>query len=229
MRRLFILALVLLGASPAWSHSEVDARNRVSFRVEARREVANDWATARFSILAEGKDPAVVANSVNSQMTAALVKAKGTKDIEIRSGAYVTQPVYDNGRVVRWRARQELRLESGDVDRLSKLIGTLQGESVSLSGIVFSVKSETRDALEGELINEALAAFRARASLIAKGMNAADWSLVGLSVGRSGGEPQMVHMRAEADMMSMSQSAPPAFEAGTSDIRIQIDGSVELE
>jgi predicted secreted protein len=229
MRRLFILALVLLGASPAWSHSEVDARNRVSFRVEARREVANDWATARFSILAEGKDPAVVANSVNSQMTAALVKAKGTKDIEIRSGSYVTQPVYDNGRVVRWRARQELRLESGDVDRLSKLIGTLQGESVSLSGIVFSVKSETRDALEGELINEALAAFRARASLIAKGMNAADWSLVGLSVGRSGGEPQMVHMRAEADMMSMSQSAPPAFEAGTSDIRIQIDGSVELE
>ena len=89
MRRLFILALVLFGGSPAWSHSEVDSRNRVSFRVEARREVANDWATARFSILAEGKDPAVVANSVNSQMTAALVKAKGTKDIEIRSGAYV--------------------------------------------------------------------------------------------------------------------------------------------
>jgi predicted secreted protein len=229
MRRLFILTLVLLGASPALSHSEVDARNRVSFRVEARREVANDWATARFSILAEGKDPAVVANSVNSQMKAALVKAKGTKDVEVRSGAYVTQPVYDNGRVVRWRARQELRLESGEVDRLSKLIGTLQGESVSLSGIEFSVKSETRDALEDELIKEALAAFRARASLIAKGMNAADWSLVGLSVGRSGGEPRMVHMRAEADMMSMSKSAPPVFEAGTSDIRIQIDGNVELE
>lgn len=229
MRRLFILALVLFGGSPAWSHSEVDARNRVSFRVEVRREVANDWATARLSILAEGKDPAVVADSVNNQMKAALVKAKGTKEVEVRSGAYVTQPVYDDGRVVRWRARQELRLESGDVDRLSKLIGTLQGESVSLSGIVFSVKSETRDALEDELINEALAAFRARASLIAKGMNAADWSLVGLSVGRSGAEPRMVHMRAEADMMSMSKSAPPVFEAGTSDIRIQIDGNVELE
>jgi predicted secreted protein len=229
MRRLFILALVLLGASPAWSHSEVDARNRVSFQVEARREVANDWATARFSILAEGKDPAVVANSVNSQMKAALVKAKGTKEVEVRSGAYVTQPVYDNGRVVRWRARQELRLESGDVDRLSKLIGTLQAESVSLSGIDFSVKRETRDALEDELINEALAAFRDRASLIAKGMDASDWSLVGLSVGRSGGEPRMVHMRAEVDMMSMSKSAPPVFEAGTSDIRIQINGDVELE
>jgi len=229
MRGLFILALVLFGGSPAWSHSEVDARNRASFRVEARREVANDWATARLSILAEGKDPAVVADSVNNQMKAALAKAKGAKEVEVRSGAYVTQPVYDNGRVVRWRARQELRLESGDVDRLSKLIGTLQGESVSLSGIVFSVKSETRDALEDELINEALAAFRARALLIAKGMNAADWSLVGLSVGRSGAEPRMVHMRAEADMMSMSKSAPPVFEAGTSDIRIQIDGNVELE
>jgi len=31
MRRMFVLVLVLFGAWPAWSHSEVDARNRVSF------------------------------------------------------------------------------------------------------------------------------------------------------------------------------------------------------
>jgi predicted secreted protein len=229
MRRLFLFILVLLGASPVSSHPDIDARNRVSFQVEARREVANDWATARLSILAEGKDLAVVANTVNTQMKAALARAKRTKDVEVRSGAYVTQPVYDHGRIVRWRARQELRVESGDVDRLSKLIGALQGEAVTLSGIDFSVKRETRNALEDELINEALAAFRTRAALIAKGMNAADWSLVGLSIGRSGGQPRMVHMRAESDMMSMSKSAPPVFEAGTSEVRIQVDGNVELE
>jgi predicted secreted protein len=229
MQRLLVISLVLLGAWPAWSHSEIDARNRVAFQVESRREVANDWATARFSVMAEGKDPAVVANSVNRQMKIALTTAKGTKGVEVRSGAYVTQPVYDDRRIVRWRAHQELRVDSGDVDRLSKLIGTLQEKSVLLSGIDFSVKTETRVALEEELIKEALAAFRARAALIAKGLDAADWSLVNLSVGRSGDQPRRVHMRAQTEMMSMSRAAPPSFEAGTSDIRIQVDGNVELE
>jgi predicted secreted protein len=229
MRRLFLSALFVFMALPAWSHEEVDARNRVSFQVEASREVENDWVIARFAVMAEGKDPAAVANSVNTQMKIALANAKRTKGVEVGSGAYVTQPVYDDGRVVRWRARQELRVESGDVDRLAKLIGALQEESVLLSGIDFSVKSETRMALEDELIGQALTAFRLRAALIAKAMNAADWSLVALSVGRSGGQPRMVQMRAESNMMSISKTAPPAFEAGTSEIRVHVDGKVELE
>ena len=233
MRRMILLVLLISGAFPAGSLAEDgkgDARNRVSFQVEARREVANDWATARFSVLAEGKDPAIVAESVNKQMASALAKAKRTKGVEVRSGAYMTQPIYDDGRVVRWRARQELRVESGDVDRLSKLIGVLQGDSVLLSGIDFSVRPETRVAIEDELIEEALAAFRARATLIAKGLEASSWSLISLSVGRTGGAPRMVQMmRAESDLMSMSRATPPAFEAGTSDIQIQVSGNVELD
>ncbi len=229
MRPLIYILLALIGALPVSAHPENDARNRVSFQVEAKREVENDWATARFSVQAEGKDPAAVADSVNKQMATALATAKRVKGVEIRSGAYVTQPIYDDGRVVRWRALQELRVESGDVDRLSALIGTLQGKSVLLSGIEFSVKDETRVAVEDELIQEALVAFRARAALIAKGMGAKEWSLVALSVGRSGGHPRMMQMRAQSEMMSMSKTAPPAFEAGTSDLLVQVDGNVELD
>lgn len=229
MRRMIWIGLCLLWALPASAHSEIDARNRVSFQVEAMREVANDWATARLSVVAEGKEPAAVASSVNQQMKSALATAKKAKGVEVRSGAYVTQPVYDDGRVVRWRARQEIRVESSDVDRLSALIGTLQSDSVLLSGIDFSVKRETRKALEDELIQEALAEFRARAGRIAKGMGASDWSLVSLSVGHSGAPPRRVHMRAESDMMSMSKVAAPVFEAGTSEVRIQINGNVELD
>lgn len=229
MRKWIPIGLALLGAGPAASHPEVDARNRVSFQVEAMREVSNDWATARLSVVAEGKEPSAVADSVNKQMAQALTTSKRTKGVKVESGAYVTQPVYENGRVVRWRARQELRVESGNVDRLSKLIGTLQGESVQLSSIDFSVKRETRTALEDELIEEALTAFRSRAARIAQGMGAADWSLVSLSIGHSGGQPRMMHRGAESDMMSMSKTAAPVFEAGTSELRIQVNGNVELE
>jgi predicted secreted protein len=224
---LLCFGLVALAASPAASHSEVDARNRVSFQVEAKREVANDWATARFSVLAEGKDSAVVSESVNTQMARALAIAEGTKGFEIQSDAYTTQPIYEKGRIVRWRARQELRVAGGDVDRLAKLIGKLQGESVTLSGIDFSVKSETRKAIEEALIAEALASFRARASLVSKGMDESSWSLISLSINGSGARPRVMHARAESNMMS--KAAPPAFEAGTSEIRIRVDGQIELD
>jgi len=137
MRHLIVIGFLILWATAGWSHQELDARNRVTLRVEANREIPNDWATARLSVVAEGKDPADVADSVNRQMTLALKTARATPGVEVASGAYVTQPVYDNGRVVRWRASQILRIESGDVDPLSTLIGVLQENSVLLSGIEF--------------------------------------------------------------------------------------------
>jgi len=229
MRGIAFVLLLLGIAGPSWSHEELDARNRVSLRVEARREIPNDWATARVSVVAEGKEPAGVAEAVNARMKKALATAKRTKGVEIESGAYVSQPVYDDGRIVRWRARQELRLESGDVGKLSALVGALQTDSVLLSGIDFSLRGETRSAIEDELIAEALAAFRARATRIAKGMGAKDWSLVSLSIGGSGGSPRMVHMRANAEMMSVSKATAPVFEAGTSELEMQAEGTVELD
>lgn len=229
MRLLVLIGLIFAWSQPGAADSEEATRNRVSFQVDAMREIANDWTTARLSVVAEGKDPAEVASAVNRQMASALGTAKSTKGVDVESGAYVTQPVYDAGRVVRWRARQELRIESGNVDRLAKLIGKLQSESVLLSNIDFSVKPETRAALEDELIAEALEAFRSRATLIAKGLGEKSWALISLSVGHSGGQPRMVHMRADSNMMSMSKAAPPALEAGTSEIRVSINGEVELD
>lgn len=213
---------------PGGDHHD-SPRNRASFQVEAVREIANDWATARLTVLAEGKDPALVASQVNKAMTEAVAKSKREKKVEVRTGAYVTQPMYDDGRIVRWQARQELRLESADVDRLSKLIGTLQGDSVQLSGIDFSVRRETRAALEDELIKEALGLFRARAKLVAEGMGAADWSLIDVSVGSHGGPTHRVMMARSDMMMARAEQAPPAFEAGTSEIRVQVSGVVELD
>jgi predicted secreted protein len=229
MRYAISIGIILAWALPALANPEVDARNRVSFQVEAMREVANDWATAHLSVVAEGKEPAAIATTVNRRMAKAVATAKGTKDTEVESGAYVTQPIYDDGRVVRWRASQVLRLESADVERLAQLIGVLQSEDVLLSSIDFSVQPKTRATVEEALIEEALGAFRTRAGLITKGMGEKNWSLISLSVGQSGGHPRMLQMRAESNMMSMSKSTSPALEAGTSELRVQASGTVELD
>ena len=149
--------------------------------------------------------------------------------MEVRSGSYSTHPIYDDGRVVRWRASQDLILESGDVDRLSGLIGELQSASVLLSGIQFGVKRETRAALEDELISEALKRFRTRADLVARGLGSDEWSLIDVSVGTSNSAPPRRHME-RARMQSFSDAAPaPALEAGTSEVRVQASGTIELD
>jgi predicted secreted protein len=224
-----VLLVGLLFGESVLAESEEAARNRASFQVEATREVANDWATARLAVVAEGKDAAAVSATVNRQMATTLATAKRSEGIKVESGAYTTQPVYDDGRVVRWRARQEIRVESGDVDRLSGLIGTLQGDSVLLTSIEFSVKPETRRALEETLIEEALRDFRSRASLIAKGMGEKSWSLISLSVGHAGVAPRMLQTRVQLESVSSSHSPPASFEAGTSEIQIQVNGIVELD
>ena len=232
-----LLALLPLTASIACADGGGDAAGRpgrdhplgprAAFEVEAVREVANDWATARMTVQAEGKQAASVAAEVNRAMAAATERAKRTEGVEVRSGGYSTNPVYDDGRVVRWRSSQTLVLESDDTDVLSRLIGELQSESVLLSGIEFSVRRETRQAIEDELISEALARFRARARLVAEGLGAEEWSVANVNVGAAGsaGPPIVYHERA----LSYKSAPAPAFSAGTSEIRVTASGTVRLD
>lgn len=227
MRRFGILLLALLWALPATAHAGRNVRNQASFQVEARRQVANDWTTVRFAVVGEGKDAAVVAADVNRRMAAALEAARRVDGVEVESGAYVSQPVYEERRIVRWRARQELHVEAQRVETLEPLIGSLQQASVLLAGIEFSIRPETREAVEDELIGEAIARFRRRADLVAEGMASSDWSLISMTVGRPGGS-RPIAMRSEA-MLHSAAADGPAFEAGTSEIVVEVEGTVELD
>jgi predicted secreted protein len=227
MRRFACVLLLLLWALPVGAHDGERVRNRASFDVEARREIANDWTTAHFAVVGEGKDPAVVAADVNRRMSAALEAARRVEGVKVESGRYASHPVYEDRRIVRWRARQELRVEAADVERLEPLIGALQQSSVLLSGIEFSIRPETRDTIEEELLGEALARFRHRAGLVAKGMQASGWSLISLSVAGSGGSRPMP-LRSEA-MLESAATPAPSFEAGTSEIVVRVEGTIELD
>jgi predicted secreted protein len=214
-------------ATASYAH-EVEGRDRVGFQVESVREVQNDWAVARLTVLEEGRDAAVVSDTVNREMAAAVRRAKKEKGIEVVTGSYSTQPVYDNRRIVRWRAYQELRLMTADVEALSELVGDLQAMDVTLSGIDFSVAKETRRALEEELIAEALTAFQERAKAVAAAMGRKGWSLISLSIGQQGQRPPNIRFAQESKMASMS-SAPATLEGGTSEVRIVVNGTIEIE
>ncbi len=92
------------GPAPAREAQEELPKDQVSFRVEATRDVPNDWIAATLGVEEESSDAAKLAARVNQRMAAALALATGDTRLTVSSGAYQTQPVYDRTRIVRWRA-----------------------------------------------------------------------------------------------------------------------------
>ncbi len=224
----YFLPLLLAMFWHAMAHAaEAPVSDRASFRVEASREVQNDQVAAILVAQAEGRDAAKLANDINRTMNWALQQVRAEKSITPRSGNYRTYPVYDNGKIVRWRGVQELRLESPDVQALSRLLGRLQAR-LQIQSMQFSVSTVARDAIEDELIAEALTAFRRRASLIAKSLEASGYTLLDVSISGAG-RPPVVPVRMEtAARVSAASVAPPALEQGSSRISVQASGSIHL-
>jgi predicted secreted protein len=200
--------------------------DQVSFQVEVERDVENDRALATLSVTAEDRDPARLAQQINEKMGWALDQLKGLAAIQSRSGSYQTYPVYDERKIVRWRGTQELQLESGDIDRLARFIGTLQ-ERLQVQSMQFLVSAAKRRDVESTLTEEALAAFQQRAEVIRKSLGASGYRLMDVSV-HTGGLRPPVPLRAEAMSVSRAPVASPAVEQGTSSVSVQVSGRIQL-
>lgn len=221
------LATFIAAAGSAFAADTPEPMNRVSFQVESSRDVTNDWIQAVLGVTAEDVDAARLANRVNETMAGALDRASGTSGVRVKSGGYTTHPVHEGGKLRRWRASQQLILESADVDAVTALIGKLQA-SLQLQSIRFSVSPERRRATENELIAEVLTAFRARAEIIRETLGARSYEIAQISINTQGGSP-VRPMYAEARTMSAAASAPPALEGGSSQLSVHANGTIELE
>ena len=172
-------------------------------------------------------DPAALADTINRSMAWALEQARQEKRVEVKSGGYNTHPVYEDGRLRRWRGSQELILEGADADAITSLVGTLQSR-LQLHAFQFRVSDETRARVEEELVGEVLAAFQKRAELVRKALGAAGYAIDELSIETGGIAPMMMESRMQMDAMA-GRVAPPAVEGGESRISVTAFGAIALE
>jgi predicted secreted protein len=226
--RLLITAFILnlAATNQATAAAEAARYNQVHLQVERSRPVENDRMQAVLSLTAEDDSAARLADQINRGMDAALKTAKARVKVEVRTGSYRTYPVYNKEKIQRWRATQELLLESSDFAELGSLIGQLQ-ERLQVASINFSVSSARRAAVEDELIAQAIDAFKQRAELVRKQFAAKGYRIVDASINTGGGQPVPIMMRAAA--MVAASVAPPAVEAGTSTLSVNVGGVVELQ
>ncbi len=225
MKKSFWLAL-LLGLSIAPAYAEDMRDNLVNLQVEVSRSLANDVLNASMFIEDNDANPSKLAERVNTQLNAAMTTAKAYKTVKVATGALQTYPIYsDKNKLVGWRTRASSALESKDFAAAQKLLGELQGR-LQIENVGFSVSTELRSKQENELIGQAFAAFRERAQLVQQGLNGKGWKVVNVTLANTGNEarPVMAY-RAKA---LMADAAAPELAAGESEIRLQVNGMIQV-
>lgn len=226
-----VLALTL-AMSPARADHNGGAPQlgSVSLSAHASTEVDNDVMRAVLFAEEEDADPARLADRVNRATANAMAVAKSQAGVKVKTGGYQTHPVYDKARIVRWRARSDLILESTEFRVLADLVGRLQS-TLKLGGVDFTVSPELRQKTQDELMAAAVADFQRRSSLVAASFGASGYRVRDAAVSSDDGVPPMpravLAMRAAPAAADSVQA--PVVEAGTSRIAVSVTGTILLE
>lgn len=220
-----LAVLALLATATAGAEEPEPPAGRVHLAAEVERSVPNDRAVVALELTDEGEDPVGLADRVSRRVSAALARARREPEVEVSSGGIQTRPVFHEGELRRWRATQRIILETRRLDALGALLAELQSH-VPLVSVHFDLSSGTRRAVEEELIDEALAAFQARAEKVGRALGARRVHVHEISVdtGANRGPTPVRRMHA-----LQAEVAPPPLAAGRSQVRVAVRGQVQLE
>ncbi|TXG80517.1 MAG: DUF541 domain-containing protein [Rhodocyclaceae bacterium] len=224
------LALVGLALLPLASGAEPITKAQVTIvdlSAEANRNAPNDLARATAYFEAQDANAAELAKRVNRSIAAGLETARAYASVKAKSGNTSTWPVYGkNARTIEaWRMRSEIQFETRDMAALSELLGKLQA-TLTIGQITLLPAPETRKRAEDEATLDAIAAFQARAALIAKAVGKS-YRVRQMSINTGGSRPVYPMARA-APMAMAADAAPMPVEAGDSTVTVTVTGQIEL-
>lgn len=206
--------------------AETEQYDIVSIQAQRSKEVDNDLMIATLASEIEGKEPALLADKINSSMAWALKAAGNSQDVDVMTGNYYVHAVYDENSIDHWRASQSLILRSRNVAGITRLIGVLQ-KRLLVKSMDFSVSDQKRDDTENELIDAALDAFKSRVDIVVDNLGAAGYRIVRIAIKSPDSMPPPRPLMRTTVMES--KLTAPAVEAGMSKISITVSGSIELQ
>lgn len=229
--RLFGLTTLLLTTVTTATFADTLNYNVIDLQTEATRLVSNDEMNVRLSLEKTNKQPAELANQINSLMSQGLALAKKYPQVKVKTGNQNTYPIYDttSRKLKDWRANAELQLTSKDFKAASQLLSELQ-QTFQMENISFSVSDEQRKKVESELVIEASQNFQQRAQALTQAWRKTNYELVNLNINTNNYEAAPAAMGL---MMAKSRvaEAPMTQEvsSGESKITVSANGSIQLK
>ncbi|MCF6283373.1 MAG: SIMPL domain-containing protein [Candidatus Polarisedimenticolaceae bacterium] len=216
--------LLALCVSTLQAEESAERYNRISLTASATQEVENDLLSATLYAQQEGQRPNTLQARVNQSISRALTLAKQQPEVSVNTLDYRTTPIYRKQIIDGWRVRQSIRLQSRETTLLSTLIGKLQGE-LAVASISYHLSPARRQAAENDLMAEAIAAFKQRATLIAKQFGSSEYRLVKMSISTPNGNPPQFGIQ----HLEMARASAPPIKAGSQQIRLTVSGTIELK
>jgi predicted secreted protein len=180
-------------------HVSEDNSTLVRFTTSASRALKPDTIRVRLEVTQRGATPAAAQSALNSRIRAAVDTAKAVAGIKVTISSPHTYEDWQNGGVSnKFAAQQSLALTTGDFDAALALAANLQASepSLRLQEVTFSLSNEARNALNAELLKEAVAQADTIATTMRDAAGAASLTAIELSPnldgnGRFGGARAM--------------------------------------
>ncbi|MET1079235.1 MAG: SIMPL domain-containing protein [Pseudomonas sp.] len=228
-----LAAALALGAVTSLPALAEEARyNQVALRAEVSQEVAHDLMHVTLYSESQNSDPALLAAEITRTLNGALERARKEEGVTLSLGGRNSYPIYDDKgqQITGWRERAELRLESADFAKLSKLTAELL-KDLKMAGMDFAVSPPTRKKTEDALLKDAVTAFKARAQLATEALGGSGYKLVSLNLSSAGFQPPTPMFRGAMKGMAMMEDAAPSpeIEAGSSQVLVNADGVIEVQ
>ncbi|AIT26788.1 hypothetical protein D558_2121 [Bordetella holmesii 44057] len=235
-------AVALSGASPSFAQtstpaaSEAAARStapELSLQASASAEVRQDTVRISLSVEVEGNDQAATGKRLTAALDEVVKRARGAKNIEVRSGGYNVWPnTNPKGKIVSWRGQGEVVLESKDFEAASALAAKL-ADKTAISNIAFFLSREGRESEERKLLGQAAQAFKERALAPANAFGFSGYRLAKLELGGGGGASAPMPRMMSAQMAKADAAAAPApgvpLEAGEVTVSVTVGGTIVLQ
>lgn len=207
------------------------ASNVVHLSAQGAVEVGTDLLSISLSTSRDGSDAGALQYQLKTALDAALTEAKiavQPGQLEVRTGNFSLSPRYGrDGKPSGWQGSAELILEGRDFAAITGTAGRIQ--TLTVSGVGFSLSRERRGMVETEAQHMAIERFKARAAEIARSFGFTGYSLREVSVTANdqgfAPRPRMMAMEARASVAD----APLPVEAGKTSVVVTVSGSVQLK
>jgi len=229
------LATVLIALGARAQPATPPASGVLSISSSASVEVTKDVLAVAFSVTREGADAQVVQSGLKQALDAALAEARKIAkpgQVEVQTGNFSLYPRYTNpskgGQPVisGWQGSAELLVQGKDITPIAQLSGRIQ--TMTIARVGYSLSRDAREKVEADLTAQAIARWRAKATLMAQQFGYSGYSVREVNVATNDAQrPPMPMMMKAARASSVADEALPT-EAGKDEVTATVSGSAQM-
>ncbi len=230
-----LAATLALAAAAPMAQAQTVRKDALNLSATASQEVARDVLGVVFSTTREGSDASAVQTQLKQALDAALAEARKIAkpgQVEVQAGNFSLYPRYSSkpgagNAITGWQGTAEMVVEGKDMGAIAQLTGRI--DTMRIARVGYSLSREAREKVEGEVVAQAIARYKARAQDYARQFGFTGYQIGEVSVNTPEGGPMpmaapMVRMKAAGAVMD--EALP--VEAGKATVSVTVNGVVVM-